>query len=150
MSKSFILSGVLLWYHEKHMSTEPSIFTRIINREIPAEIIYEDELCIVIPDKFPSQPGQLLVIPKVQIAYLADLDETTYAHTMALVKRCMSALDRALGTIRTCVIVEGFEVPHVHVRLYPCYTAELVLDNRHEASDRDLAVLATSLRPHLT
>jgi histidine triad (HIT) family protein len=131
------------------MSTEPSIFTRIINREIPAEIIYEDALCIVIPDKYPSMPGQLLVIPKVQIAYLADLDETTFAHTMALVKRCMTALDRALGTIRTCVIIEGFEVPHVHVRLYPCHTTELLLDNRQEASDADLVVLATALRPHL-
>jgi histidine triad (HIT) family protein len=132
------------------MSTEPSIFTRIINREIPAEIIYEDSYCIVIPDKFPSMPGQLLVIPKVQIAYLADLDETTYQHIMAVVKRCMTALDLALGTNRTCIIVEGFEVPHVHVRLYPCLTAELLLDSRKEASDADLAVLAASLRPHLS
>lgn len=132
------------------MSTEPSIFTRIINREIPAEIIYEDEYCVVIPDKFPSQVGQLLVIPKVQIAYIADLDETTYQHTMAVVKRCMTALDRALGTIRTCVVIEGFEVPHVHVRLYPCQTAELNLDSRQEASDADLAALAAALRPHLS
>ncbi len=132
------------------MSTEPSIFTRIINREIPAEIIYEDEFCIVIPDKFPSQAGQLLVIPKAQIAYIADLGETTYQHTMAIVKKCMHALDKALGTVRTCVVIEGFEVPHVHVRLYPCQTAELNLDSRQEASDADLAALAAALRPHLS
>ena len=132
------------------MSTEPSIFTRIINREIPAEIVYEDEYCIVIPDKFPSQAGQLLVIPKVQISYIADLDEAIYHPTMTVVKRCMTALDRALGTIRTCVVIEGFEVPHVHVRLYPCQTTELRLDNRQEASDADLAVLAAALRPHLS
>lgn len=93
-------------------------------------------------------PGQLLVIPKVQIAYLADLDETTFAHTMALVKRCMTALDRALGTVRTCVVIEGFEVPHVHVRLYPCHTPEIKLDGREMADDAALAILATGLRPH--
>jgi histidine triad (HIT) family protein len=132
------------------MSTEPSIFTRIINREIPAEIIYEDEYCIVLPDKFPSQAGQIVVVPKVQIAYIADLDETTYQHTMSVVKRCMTALDKALGTIRTCIIIEGFETPHVHVRLYPCMTEEIKLDNRQEASDADLAILAAALRPHLS
>lgn len=132
-----------------HMSTEPSIFTRIINREIPAEIIYEDEYCIVIPDKFPSQAGQIIVVPKVQIAYIADLDETTYQHMMTIVKRCMIALDKALSTIRTCVVIEGFETPHVHVRLYPCMTEEIILGNRQEASDTDLATLAAALRPYL-
>ncbi len=132
------------------MSTEPSIFTRIINREIPAEIIYEDEYCIVLPDKFPSQAGQIVVVPKVQIAYIADLDEPTYQHTMAIVKRCMTALDKALGTIRTCIVIEGFETPHVHIRLYPCHTEEIILGNRTEASDADLAALAALLRPLLS
>ena len=130
------------------MSTEPSIFTRIINREIPAEIIYEDEICIVIPDKFPSMAGQLVVIPKEQAAYLADLDDVTYSHLMRVVKKAMIALDRGLGTVRTCMVIEGFELPHVHVRLYPCLTPELVLDGRYEATNEDLAVLATTLRPY--
>ncbi len=130
------------------MSTEPSIFTRIINREIPAEIIYEDDICIVLPDKFPSMTGQLLVIPKNQTAYIADLDTHTYQHLMTVVQKSMQALDKAFGTVRTCVVIEGFEVPHVHVRLYPCMTNDLILENRHEASDDDLATLAATLRPY--
>ncbi len=130
------------------MSTEPSIFTRIINREIPAEIIYEDEYCIVLPDKFPSMTGQVVVVPKQQVAYIAELDDTSYMHLMQVVKRAMKALDLGLGTVRTCIIVEGFELPHVHIRLYPCFTPELVLDGRYEASNEELATLAATLRPY--
>ena len=52
--------------------TTPSLFTRIINREIPAEILYEDELCIVINDIAPQAPVHMLVIPKQEIARLVD------------------------------------------------------------------------------
>jgi len=130
------------------MSTEPSIFTRIINREIPAEIIYEDEYCIVLPDKFPSMAGQVVVVPKKQVAYITELDDTSYLHLMQVVKRVMKALDLGLGTVRTCIIVEGFELPHVHIRLYPCLTPELVLDGRYEATNEELAALAATLRPY--
>ncbi len=129
------------------MTTEPSIFTRIINREIPAEIIYEDDQAIVLPDKFPSMSGQLVVVPKVQIAYVADLDNDTYLHLMKVVQMSMKALDQALGTLRTCVVIEGFEVPHVHIRLYPCHSTEMVLENRREASNAELATLAAKLQP---
>jgi histidine triad (HIT) family protein len=139
---------LFVWYHSIHMSTEPSIFTRIINREIPAEILYEDATCIVIPDKFPSMPGQLVVIPKEQKAYIAELPEHTYSHLMNVVRLSMQAMDQGLGTIRTCVVIEGFETPHVHVRLYPCIQSELVLEPRYEASDEELATLARTLQPY--
>ncbi len=130
-----------------YMPTEPSIFTRIINREIPAEIIYEDDLCIVLPDKFPSMPGQIVVVPKEQVAYLPQLSDQSYEQLMSVVKQSMQALDQALGTIRTCLVVEGFELPHVHIRLYPCLNSELVLTPRYEASAEELATLAQTLRP---
>lgn len=130
------------------MTDAPSIFTRIINREIPAEIIYEDDIVIVIPDKYPTMPGQLLVILKPQVAYIGDVADDAYQHLMLVTKKAMSALDKGLGTIRTCMVIEGFEVPHVHVRLYPCHSPELTLENRYEASDDELATLATQLRPY--
>lgn len=130
------------------MTTEPTIFTRIINREIPAEIIFEDDICIVLPDKFPSMPGQVVVIPKEQKTYILELPRDTYSHLMDVVRLSMQVLDRALGTTRTCVVVEGFETPHVHVRLYPCLQSELVLEPRYEASDEELATLASTLRPY--
>lgn len=126
--------------------TMDSIFTKIITREIPAEIIYEDEHTCVFPDKFPSIVGQLLVVSKRQTDYIFDLPTDEYEALMATTKKVAEALDTALQTVRTCVVIEGFEVPHVHVRLYPCTTEQLNLEPRQEASDEELTRLADSLR----
>jgi histidine triad (HIT) family protein len=126
-----------------------SIFTRIIKREIGAHIIYEDDMSLVIPDKFPSMPGQLLVISKRQVPYLGDLDEAEYNSLMTTTRRVTKALDAALSTLRTCVVIEGFEVPHVHIRLYPCTEPGLTLLPRYEAQDEDLALLTKKVQSHL-
>lgn len=127
-----------------------SIFTKILKREIPAHFIYEDEHTFVIPDKFPSMPGQLVVVTKRQAPYIFDLTDPEYTALMATTKKVAKALDTALGTVRTCSIVEGFEVPHVHIRLYPCLEDTLTLEPRQEASDADLEALATKVRTALS
>lgn len=126
-----------------------TIFTKIIKREIPAEIIYEDEHVIIIPDKFPSMDGQTLVITKRQVPYIFDLDDVEYRALMDAAKRIALALDRAFGTIRTCAVIEGFEVPHVHIRLYPCKTPTLTLSPRREASDEEMKTVAEKVRTAL-
>lgn len=126
-----------------------TIFSKIIDREIPAEIIYEDEHTIVIPDRFPSMLGQLVVISKRPAPYIFDLNTNEYEALMSTTKRVAKALDLVYDTLRTCVVVEGFEVPHVHIRLYPCRTAELVLKPRTEASDEELKITATAIRKKL-
>lgn len=123
-----------------------TIFTKIIKREIPAEIIYEDEHVIVIPDKFPSTDGQTLVITKRQAPYMFDLDDVTYRALMNATKRVAKALDKAFETVRTCAVIEGFNVPHVHIRLYPCRTPTLTLSPHREASDKELKVIAEKIR----
>ncbi len=125
-----------------------TIFTKIINREIPAEIIYEDEHTIVIPDKFPSMRGQLLVITKREAPYLFALDDAEYHHIMDVVKHITRALDRAFDTTRTCAVIEGFEIPHIHIRLYPCRD-EQILWERSEASEAELADVAARVRSAL-
>mgnify|MGYP003451521912 CR=1 FL=1 len=96
-----------------------SIFSKIIAREIPGQFIYEDEVCVALMDKFPAIPGQALIIPKVETSYILDLDDATYTHLFALAKRVAGALDTVFEAERTCYVVEGFEVPHVHIKLYP-------------------------------
>ena len=123
-----------------------TIFTKIIKREIPAEIIFEDEHTIVIPDKFPSMHGQVLVISKRQVPYIFDLEDTEYVALMNTTKRIAKALDAAFNTVRTAVIVEGFEVPHVHVRLYPCPSETMTLLPRNEASDSDLKEITEKIK----
>lgn len=96
-----------------------SIFSKIIRKEIPAVFVYEDETCVVIMDKFPSIEGQTLVIPKKEVDYAFDLDEETYSHIFKVAKMVAKAIDKALNPKRTCLVVEGFEVPHVHIKIYP-------------------------------
>jgi len=126
-----------------------SIFTKMIRRDITVDIIYEDEYTFVIPDKFPSMPGQLLVISKRQTSYIFDLPEMEYQALMTTTKKVALALDAISGKSRTCIAVEGFEVPHVHLKLYPCDDPGIVLRPKVEAAADDLEKLAGTLRAKL-
>ena len=126
-----------------------SIFTKIINREIPGHFIYEDDFCVAILDKFPATKGQSLVIPKKDIDYAFDLDDDSYIHLFKIAKKIAKASDKALNAMRTCLVVEGFEVPHVHIKIYPMQDTQKalgeILHNGSEASDEDLSVIATQI-----
>jgi histidine triad (HIT) family protein len=130
-------------------TTMSSIFTKIINREIPGHFIYEDEFCVAIMDKFPAVKGQSLVIPKKDIDYAFDLDDDSYIHLFKIAKKIAKASDRALGAARTCLVVEGFDVPHVHVKIYPMQDTEkalgAIMHEGAEASDEELSLVATQI-----
>lgn len=126
-----------------------SIFTKIIKRELPAEIIYEDDVVIAILNIFPNIPGETLVIPKIQISYFADLDDETYTHLMRVVKKLSKTLDKAFSTKRTCIVIEGFEVPHVHVRLYPVVEGPLVITSGPKVSPEELKIVGEKIRTTL-
>lgn len=108
-------------------TNDTSIFAKIINRDIPAHIIYEDEICIAILDIAPAVPGQSLVIPKVQVDYAFDLDPEIYQHIFCIAQKIALASDKALAAARTCLVVEGLDVPHVHIKLYPLPTTNTPL-----------------------
>lgn len=126
-----------------------SIFTKIINREIPGHFIYEDEFCVAIMDKYPSVKGQSLVIPKKDIDYAFDLDDDSYIHLFKIAKKIAKASDKALDAVRTCLVVEGFDVPHVHIKIYPMQDTQQALGalmhQGEEASDSDLLQSATQI-----
>lgn len=130
-----------------------SIFTKIINREIPGHFVYEDENCVAILDKFPTTKGQTLVIPKTEIDYAFDLDDDTYLHLFKTAKKVARALDKVLDPKRTCLVVEGFDVPHVHIKIYPIYDTSQglgrFLSMGDEASDEELSVMATQIQAAL-
>lgn len=130
-----------------------SIFTKIINREIPAHFLYEDEFCIAILDKFPAVKGQSLVIPKKDVDYAFDLDDDTYLHLFKTAKRIAQASDKALNAERTCLVVEGFDVPHVHIKIYPMQDTKkalgAIMPEAIEATDEELAIVATQIQAAL-
>jgi diadenosine tetraphosphate (Ap4A) HIT family hydrolase len=109
--------------------SEKTIFSKIIDREIPGHFVYEDDICVVIMDIYPSVPGQVMVIPKEPVAYVFDLPNATYVHIMNITKLVAKALDTVFNTSRTCIVVEGFEVPHTHIKLFPLALDETALTN---------------------
>jgi histidine triad (HIT) family protein len=95
-----------------------SIFTKIINREIPAHIVAEDDHNIAFLDINPLSEGHTLVIPKKEEDYLFDLDDESYTSLNMFAKKVAVALKKFSGKrIGTAVI--GIEVPHAHIHLIP-------------------------------
>ena len=99
-----------------------SIFTRIVNREIPAYIVAEDERYLAFLDINPLVTGHVLVIPKKEVDYIFDLDDDTLAGLNVFAKKVAGAIRKAIPCQRVGVAVIGLEVPHAHVHLVPLNT----------------------------
>ncbi|MBK8563083.1 MAG: HIT family protein [Saprospiraceae bacterium] len=97
----------------------PSIFTRIINGEIPCYKVAESADFLAFLDINPVAKGHTLVVPKKEVDYLFDVDDESLAGLMVFAKRVAKALDKAIECQRVGVMVIGTEVPHAHVHLIP-------------------------------
>lgn len=96
-----------------------SLFTKIINGEIPAWKVAEDENFLAFLDIFPVAKGHTLVIPKKEVDYLFDLDDETYIGLQLFAKKVALGIQRAIPCKKVGVIVLGLEVPHAHIHLVP-------------------------------
>ena len=96
-----------------------SIFTKIINREIEAYIIAEDDNYIAFLDVFPLAEGHTLVVPKKQIDYIFDLDDDLLAGLHLFSKKVAKAIEKTVNCKRIGTAVIGLEVPHTHIHLIP-------------------------------
>ncbi len=96
-----------------------SIFTRIINREIPAHIVAEDDRFIAFLDVMPLVEGHTLVVPKQEVDYIFDLDATLLADMMVFAQKVAAAVKKTIPCKRIGVAVIGLEVPHAHIHLVP-------------------------------
>lgn len=99
-----------------------SIFTKIINREIPAHIVAENDYAIAFLDIHPLTKGHTLVVPKKEIDYFFDLDDETYIQVHLLAKEVAEVLKKAISCKRIATAVIGLEVPHAHLHLIPINT----------------------------
>ena len=99
-----------------------SIFTKIINREIPAYIVAEDDRHIAFLDIFPVAEGHVLVVPKKEIDKIFDMEEEDYVELMRFARKVAKAMERVFDVNRIGMAVIGLEVPHVHVHLVPINT----------------------------
>ncbi|HJS01459.1 MAG TPA: HIT family protein [Flavobacterium sp.] len=96
-----------------------SIFTKIINGEIPCYKIAEDENFIAFLDVNPNTKGHTLCVPKLEINKIFDMEEDLYIKLMSFSRKIAKAIEKTIDCKRVGVAVVGLEVPHVHVHLIP-------------------------------
>jgi len=105
-----------------------SIFSKIVNGEIPAYKVAEDENYLAFLDIFPVAKGHTLVIPKKEVDYLFDLDDELYAGLQLFAKKVATGLKKAIPCQKVGVLVLGLEVPHAHIHLIPMQNEADVLN----------------------
>lgn len=99
-----------------------SIFTKIINKEIPSHIIAENDNFMAFLDINPLVKGHCLVIPKKEVDYIFDLDDDALADLFLFAKKIAKAIKTSIPCKRVGIAVIGLEVPHAHVHLVPLNT----------------------------
>lgn len=96
-----------------------TVFSKIIARDIPAHIVYENEYAIAFMDIRPLQEGHTLVVPKTEVDKLFDLPELHYLELWRFAQHVANALEKTVKCNRVGVSVYGLEVPHAHIHLIP-------------------------------
>lgn len=100
--------------------SEDSLFTKIIKGEIPSYKIYEDDKTFAFLDIHPIQPGMTLVVPKTQVEEFTDLSPDDYQALWSTVQKIAKQMKQVYpGKKRIGVQVEGLDIPHVHVKVFP-------------------------------
>ena len=101
------------------MGRMPSVFTRIINGDLPGRFVWKDELCVVFLSIAPLRTGHALVVPRAEVDHWIDLPAETTTHLMAVAQIIGKAQQAAFEPARIGLMIAGFEVPHVHVHVVP-------------------------------
>jgi histidine triad (HIT) family protein len=124
-----------------------TIFSKIISGEIPCYKVAEDDRCLSFLDIRPIVFGHTLVIPKVEIDYIFDMDDDYLSHMHVFAKRVANVLREEVECLRIGVMVAGLEVPHAHIHLVPMQTiGDLSFTNpRPEFAKADMIELAERL-----
>jgi histidine triad (HIT) family protein len=121
-----------------------SIFTKIINKEIPCYKIAENQTHIAFLDINPVSEGHTLVVPKEEIDYIFDIPDPLLSDTILFAKKIALAIDQTLQPIRTGIILDGREVPHAHIHLIPIYrpAQSVALSAKTDVTKERMAELA--------
>ncbi|WP_269619159.1 HIT family protein [Zhongshania sp. BJYM1] len=127
-----------------------SIFTRIIQGELPGHCVWEDEHAFAILTIEPIQEGHLLLIPRLEIDHWDDLPEDLASHLMSVSQILAKALKKAFECRRVSMMIIGLEVPHTHIHLSPINEmADANIGNAKRADGEALAAAAEKIRAAL-
>ena len=129
----------------------PSIFSKIVAREIPAHIIAENDQYMAFLDAFPIKKGHVLVIPKQEVDYIFNLEDDVLAGLNVFAKKIAIALEKAMPCKRIGVVVLGLEVPHAHIHLILLESEKDILFSNPKLTipQEEMAKIATQVRRFL-
>ena len=113
--------------------SDNNIFKKIINREIPAYIVYEDSNFLAFLDIHPLQPGHTLVIPKKEVDYFFDIEDDLLGAMMSFAKKVAHKIKSVIPCKRISLTVIGLDVPHAHIHLIPINSTEDLNFNKKAA-----------------
>jgi len=125
----------------------PTVFTRIIDGEIPGTFVWKDDQCVAFLSINPVNPGHTLVVPRAEVDEWTDLEPLVAAHLMTVAQMIGQAVKRAFTPERVGLLIAGLEVPHTHLHVMPIHSgeADLHLDRAGTASPDELAAHAEKI-----
>ena len=124
-----------------------SIFTKIIEGQLPCHKIAENGDFMAFLDINPIKLGHTLVIPKREIDYVFDLDDDEFQGIMSFAKSLALPIKQATSCERVCMIIAGYEVPHTHIHLVPTDSmVDLSFSRAQSANDEQLGLMANKIR----
>ena len=129
-----------------------SVFTKIINRELPGHIVAENDQVIAFLDIRPLVKGHTLVVPKQEIDYYFDLPEDLYDNLNRFARQVAIGLKQAVPCVRIATAVIGLEVPHAHLHLIPINTMDDANFSRPKLQlpDEEMAQIADRIRTQIS
>ena len=127
-----------------------TIFSQIINKKVSCHLVAENSIAIAFMDINPIQTGHVLVVPKLQVDYLFDLDEKTYHDLWSFTKLIANAQKKTVPCKRIGVSVIGLEVPHAHIHLIPINNvSDMSFTNKIKTSFSDLEKISKLISSNL-
>ncbi len=125
----------------------PTIFSKIINGEIPCHKILENEKYLAFLDVRPVNPGHTLVIPKKEVDYIFDADDSLLSELIVFAKKVAKAIEKEVPCKKIGVMVAGIEVAHAHIHLIPINSVgDLNFARAKPAASEELARMAEGIR----
>jgi histidine triad (HIT) family protein len=125
----------------------PTIFTKIIEGELPGTFVWRDDVCVAFMSIAPIRPGHTLVVPRAEVDHWIDLEPDVNAHLMRVAQEIGRAQQAAFSPVRIGLIIAGLEVPHTHVHVIPIDgMQDLDFANASETSPDALAANADAIR----
>ena len=122
---------------ETNETAETSLFTKIIDGDIPGRFVWADDVCVAFATIEPQAPGHVLVVPRIAHEAYIDATEPTLAHLSVVAKRIAATQVRVFGAVRPGIVVLGLDVPHLHIHVLPLHKAADIAPSSARAAGGD-------------